>query len=385
MIFHQYCGRCYLELVEKVIMNFEAYLALDTEFVWNKTYYARLGLIQAAYPKNKNILNYSLPELIPCGKVSDSQELLLIDPFEAYVDSLASALENSSIVKILHASIQDLQHLHIWSGALPKNIFDTSMAAAYCGLGAGISLQKLFKEILGVELPKTETQSDWCRRPLTHEQLEYAIDDVVLLPAAAEKLCELCKQMGTYEFLCEDLSLLDAPELYEEHPIEQTWKKFSPGPRLLKNKKATARYCALVAWREELARRYDVPRVRIAENKAVHEMSLHLPSTIEAAYAAGIKRNYITDYMDAFPDIKNAELPSELVEAEEPDSFAIERFVSIAKPIVEKLSDELHIDKQYVASKRDLVGWYSSRESEDHKLNKGWRAELLLPKLLKLV
>lgn len=366
-------------------MNFDLYLALDTEFVWTRTYYAKLGLIQAAFPKGSNILEYTLPELIPCNKESETQELLLIDPFEAYVDSLADAIKNPEIVKIFHASSQDLQHLHIWSGALPKNIFDTSIAAAYCGLGANVSLQKLFKELLNIELPKTETQSDWCRRPLTPEQLEYAVDDVQLLPEAARVLCERCKDLGTLEYLCQDMKLLDAPELYTEFPIEETWKKFNPSPKLMKNERATARYCALMAWREELARKYDVPRVRIAENGAIVEASLHFPKTEDAARTAGIKANYIADYLTAVPAILSAELPPELASAEQPDGFAVERFVKNAKPIVEKLSEELHIASQYIASKRDLVTWYSQQQSVENKLNSGWRAELIRPKLLRCI
>lgn len=366
-------------------MNLDLYLALDTEFVWNRTYYARLGLIQAAFPKNTNILNYSLSELIPFNRISDTQELMLIDPFEAYVDSLAAALENPNIIKLLHASTQDLQHLHIWSGALPKNIFDTSIAAAYCGLGANLSLQKLFKELLDVELPKTETQSDWCRRPLTANQVEYAIDDVALLPLAVQELCKRSEELGTYEFLREDLKLLDEEELYAELPIEETWKKFNPSPKLIKNKKATARYCALMAWRERVARKYDIPRVRVAENGAIVAASLHLPKTEDAAIAAGIKHNYLADYMEIVSDISNAELPKELEDAETPDGFAIERFVKNARPIVDTLSEELHIASQHIASKRDLVAWFSETESPTNKINIGWRAEHLRPKLIRCI
>lgn len=366
-------------------MNLENYLALDTEFVWNRTYYARLGLIQAAFPKGTEILSYTLPELIPFERTSETQELMLIDPFEAYVDSLAAALENPNIVKLLHASTQDLQHLHIWSGAVPKNIFDTSIAAAYCGLGANMSLQKLFKELLDIELPKTETQSDWCRRPLTVEQVEYAIDDVALLPAAVSELCTRCKESGTYEFLCEDLKLLDEEELYTELPVEQTWKKFNPSPKLLKNLKATARYCALMAWREELARKYDVPRVRIAENGAIVAASLHLPKTEDVAIATGIKHNYLGDYMAIVPDIVDATLPDELANVEQPDGFAIEKFIKNARPIVDKLSEELDIAAQHIASKRDLVAWFSEKESQDNKINIGWRAEHLRPRLIRCI
>lgn len=366
-----------------IVMNLDKYLALDTEFVWNRTYYAKLGLIQAAFPKGTNILNYSLAELIPFGRTSESQELLLIDPFEAFIEPLANALEDSSIVKLLHASMQDLQHLNEWCGALPKNIFDTSVAAAYCGFGANISLQKLFKELLDVELPKTETQSDWCQRPLTEEQVEYAIDDVALLPSAVKELCKRSQELGSFEFLVEDLKLLDEPDLYIELPTEQIWKKFSPSSKLLKDRKATARYCALMAWREELARKYDVPRVRIAENGAIVAASLHLPKTESAAINAGIKHRYLGDYMASISEIAGAELPEELAKAEQQDGFAIEKFIKYARPIVDALSEELHIASQYVASKRDLTAWFSEKDSSANKINCGWRAEHLRPKLLR--
>ncbi len=134
-------------------------VAIDTEFVWNRTYLPRLGLIQLA--------------------LSD-EDCHLIDPLALDdLSPLGELLADQQVIKILHDAPQDLAILHHETGHVPKNIFDTRLAAGFAGLPATLSLGNLINELLDINLTKTETRTNWLKRPLDEEQIQYAQDDVV--------------------------------------------------------------------------------------------------------------------------------------------------------------------------------------------------------------
>jgi ribonuclease D len=139
-------------------------VALDTEFVWNRTYYPRLGLIQLA--------------------LSD-EECYLIDPLVIdNLDPFGELLADRRTIKILHDAPQDLAILYKATGYVPKNIFDTRLAAGFACLPASLSLGNLIEELLDIKLEKTATLTNWLKRPLDQEQIRYALDDVRYLRAA---------------------------------------------------------------------------------------------------------------------------------------------------------------------------------------------------------
>ena len=145
-----------LSVVEKGISA--GAVALDTEFVWEKTYYPILGLIQVGYPD---------------GSV-DLIDAVSMDDFS----TLGQLLSDTNTVKILHDAVQDLVILTRISKALPKNIFDTQRAAGFIGLSSSISLSELLKKVLSIRIEKSETKSDWVASPLSESQIEYAKEDV---------------------------------------------------------------------------------------------------------------------------------------------------------------------------------------------------------------
>ena len=139
-------------------------VAIDTEFVWERTYYPRLGLIQLA--------------------LSD-EDCFLIDPCALTdLSPLGELLADPAVVKIFHDAPQDLIILHQATGAVPQNIFDSRLAGGFAGLSAALSLGNLIKELLDIDLAKTGTHTNWLRRPLNPKQIDYAIDDVRYLQAA---------------------------------------------------------------------------------------------------------------------------------------------------------------------------------------------------------
>ena len=156
----------------------EAVLAFDTEFTWERTYYARLGLVQIAAADGR---------------------CFLVDPLAAGdLAPLGELLANARIVKILHDAPQDLMILRRATGVAARNAFDTRLAAGFAGLASTLSLGNLLAETLDVHLAKAHTRADWLARPLAPEELDYAADDVRYLPAAHAAMLarELRRQVG---------------------------------------------------------------------------------------------------------------------------------------------------------------------------------------------
>ncbi len=180
-------------------------VALDTEFVWERTYYPRLGLVQVGFAEDDSALidAAAFPDLAPLGRV----------------------LAAPSVVKILHDAPQDLTILRRATGAYPKNIFDTRRAAGFVGLSATLSLGDLLRETLGVSLTKTEARTDWLRRPLSANQQTYAHDDVRFMPAARAELLARARQRHREAWLHEELAAYDDPALYKEK--DRSKKSFS--------------------------------------------------------------------------------------------------------------------------------------------------------------
>lgn len=227
-------------------------LALDTEFVWTRTYWPRMGIVQL-------------------GAQGECWALDCLAPLDAA--PLRALLGDGQVTKILHDARQDLTHLRHWCGAAPVNVFDTRLAAAFAGFPAGIGLQKLLSQTLGVELPKTETRTDWTARPLSAAQVRYALDDVRHLPALRDDLWRRAGELGTREWLAEDLRQYDDPALYADAAPETAWLRVKC-PRGRLNRQGLAVLRAVAAAREEMARQWDVPRSWAGEDGSLVGMAL---------------------------------------------------------------------------------------------------------------
>ena len=213
------------------------WLALDTEFVRERTYYAQLCLIQLASPRG----------------------LALLDPL-ALTDwtALFSLLDASGTTKILHAAGQDLELFHqARPGRLPTPLFDTQIAAGLLGHGQQIGYSALVRLMLGIDLPKLYTRSDWSRRPLSASELEYAVDDVRHLAGLHEHLAEALAQKGRLIWAQADSAALADPVRYRIDP-ELAWLRIGAGRMLTPPAQGILR--ALAAWREREAQTRNLPR-----------------------------------------------------------------------------------------------------------------------------
>ena len=211
-------------------------VALDTEFVFERTFRPRLGLIQ----------------------VAAGGEIALVDAVRiADLSPLAALLQATDKRKILHSGSGDVPILRRATGTTPRALFDTQIAAAFAGLGPALSYAALIRELFAVELPKHETRTDWLRRPLSPAQLRYAAEDVLHLGAAAAELERRLLVLGRLEWALEDSAALADLEADGALPAE-AWRRVKGIDRLSPHGRAVAR--ALAAWREREADRLDLAR-----------------------------------------------------------------------------------------------------------------------------
>ncbi len=222
-------------------------VALDTEFVWERTYYPRLGLIQLALSR---------------------EECFLIDPLTITdLSSLGELLADQNVIKILHDAPQDLAILRAATGGEPNQIFDTRLAAGFAGLSSTLSLTNLLEMLMGITLPKTETRTNWLKRPLHSRQTEYAIDDVRYLRAMRRLLLERCTPEAK-EWLQEELQRLNTSGNYTGIDDQQRYTKVKGAGNL--NRSTLAILQELAVWRENEARRKDRPRGHIVRDNVLY-------------------------------------------------------------------------------------------------------------------
>lgn len=234
-------------------------VALDTEFVWERTYYPQLGLIQIA--------------------LSD-EDCYLIDPIAIQdLQPLGQLLSDRGVIKILHDAPQDLAILQRATGATPQNIFDTRLAAGFSNLPSTLSLGNLVTELLDINLVKDETRTNWLQRPLSDEQICYALNDVRYLRAVRVLLLTRIIGPRIKSWLQEELNLLNNPASYSGPPDNERYRKIRGNSHL--DKLGLAILKNLTTWREGIARKADRPRGHILKDAVLLEICRQKPVSIE--------------------------------------------------------------------------------------------------------
>lgn len=224
-----------------------ARVGLDTEFIRERTFWPQLALVQIAF------------------ETEDGIEVLLVDPLAPGIaDALRPMLEDPAILKIMHSASEDLVAFGHACGAVPAPLFDTQIAAAIAGTGAGMGYQRLVQETLGVALAKGETRSDWLRRPLSPTQLDYAVDDVLHLFALHDALAAKLDALDRVAWHAEDCARLVATAGNMEG---ERWPQLGGRAGLYLDADAQRRLARLLRWREQYARSHDRPRSWILDNE----------------------------------------------------------------------------------------------------------------------
>ena len=232
------------------------FVAVDTEFMRETTFWPKLCLIQLAGP----------------------DEALIVDPLAPDIDlaPFYALMGNEGVVKVFHAARQDIEIVHVQAGIVPHPIFDTQVAAMVCGFGDSISYVNLVKRVTGKELDKTSRFTDWARRPLSQKQLQYALGDVTHLRGIYEHLKADLSKTGRAHWLGEEMATLTDPKTYVTHP-EDAWKRLKLKVR---NRSGLAVLIELAAWRERQAQAQNVPRNRILRDEALYDIANHAPTDV---------------------------------------------------------------------------------------------------------
>jgi ribonuclease D len=234
------------------------WIAIDTEFLREKTYYPKLCLLQLAVP----------------GMAACIDPLALDD-----LTPVTDLLFDERIVKVMHAGRQDMEIIYHLTGRVPAPVFDTQIAAPLLGYPDQVGYGNLVKSVLKVTLDKLHTRDDWSRRPLTPEQVRYAADDVIFLVDVYRGLHERLASLERLTWLDEDFRRLSDPALYE-NPPELAWLRVKGGNRL--RGASLAALQALAKWREEQARERDRPKGWLLRDDAMVDIARHRPATLEA-------------------------------------------------------------------------------------------------------
>ena len=232
-------------------------VGLDTEFIRERTYWPQLALAQLAI----------------------GDDILLIDTLvPGMCEALAPLLADPSVLKVMHSASEDVVALKRACGTPPTPLFDTQIAAAIAGIGAGMGYQRIVQEVLGVTLVKGEQRSDWLRRPLTPAQLEYAADDVVHLDGLYRALSEQLDALGRREWQDEDsarvsLGVDEAGDRWPHLALRAVQFLDADGQR---------RLLRLLRWRDAYARTSDRPRSWILDNELATQIARHPPADRDA-------------------------------------------------------------------------------------------------------
>ena len=329
----------------------EECIGVDTEFARVKTYYPKLCLVQIATP--------SLIACIDC--LSD------ID-----LNGLWEIIFDEKIEKIMHSCSQDIEIFFLNKQDVPQNIFDTQIAAAFIGYSSQVGFKELLEKELNITIEKSQTRSDWSKRPLAEAQLEYAFDDVEdiieLSSSIKEKLIKLDRNEWVSEE-CENLihkktGLMDTSEI---------WKKTKGINKLRNNQRRLA--ILLSKWREEKAAEKDLPRKWLIDDGEIISIAknedLSVETLMKSISSNRLKKDEIKD-LHHF--LQNTEETDFSLNQDNRRKKIKEEDLKALSGYLESRSIELGINKDILGSKKDMIKFISERSG---KLNEGWRKKLI--------
>ena len=341
------------------------FIAVDTEFMRETTYWPKLCLIQAA----------SIDGAAVIDPLADEMDL---EPFLAL-------MRDEAITKVFHACRQDVEIFNNL-GSIPRPIFDTQVAAMAAGYGEQIAYDALMRQMLKVEIDKSSRFTDWSRRPLSDAQLDYAAGDVTHLAKAYPKLLARLERDGRLAWVAEEMEALSDPATYDTDP-EKAWQRLKP-------RKFNARYLAAfkgaAAWRERTAQQRDMPRGRVLKDEAMDEIASQLPLTLDA----------LANLRSAGKGFAGSRFGPELIAAlkealRDPEAYApdIERgppppqaagaVVELLKVLLKAKAEDAGVASKLIATVGDLEK-IAGDDAADVAALKGWRREVFGEDALRL-
>ncbi len=344
----------------------QSWLAVDTEFHRENTYYPKLCLLQ----------------------IATQDEVACIDPLALDdISPILDLLYQEDKTKVFHASRQDLEIFHQLRHRPLKPVFDTQMAAPLLGYGDQISYAALVQELLGATLNKEHTRTDWRQRPLSAQQLEYAANDVIYLGRIYLKLRHTLEQQGKLSWLEEDFASLYASGEYETAPPD-AWLRLKHAWQLEGEQLAALQ--GLAAWRETTAQKKDQPRTWILRDEALYDLARALPGTREALAAlptlpgktASRHGETLLAIIDEARHREPLPVPMALYPTKRPDKAEKEQVNRLLQAANER-SEAHALDPRAVTSRRELSRLL--RGERDLRLLRGWRRRVAGEALLAIL
>lgn len=337
----------------------QAAIGVDTEFLREKTYFAKLCLLQMSLPDANIII-----------------DVLAIDD----LSPLYQLMADPSVEKILHSCRQDLEVLLQSSGQLPGPVFDTQLAAALCGYDAQVGYARLVDDLFQVELDKSQTRTDWSKRPLTQQQISYAANDVEFLLAAHTHFLQALESQGKMAWFVE-----------ESEQFTQV-NDFDLPPELAHNRLNGASFPAkkqhflrlLASWREQQARQKNVPRTWLLKDKELYELADRMPVSdgalrrLSSARGSFVK-SHASRIVEQARILSNSDDLQRIWPVYMPfDSNEKKRYKELMQR-VERVATEHAVATSILATRRDIEAFM--RDPQSSRVSTGWRAELLLSEL----
>ena len=334
------------------------YLALDTEFMRDQTYWPKLCLIQIAAPGTSAIID-------PLAEGMD------LTPFY-------DLLRQPGVVKVLHAARQDLEIFSQQGGVIPEPLFDTQIAAMVCGFGDAASYETLARKLARVEIDKSARYSDWSHRPLSKRQLEYAMADVTHLCTIYEAMTQMLARTGRASWVEEEIAALRDPALYRLDPKE-SWKRLKPRTS---NKRFLAMLASLAEWREREAQTRDMPRGRVLKDEALTEIAAHPPENAEGlerirAVPKGFAGSRLGKGLLEAIELGRHAPPPDGIEPRQPQRRRepSPAAIDLLKTLLRLKAEEVGVAPRLIADSDDIER-LAAQEDDGVAALHGWRAEV---------
>lgn len=336
-----------------------SFVAVDTEFIRDRTYWPRVCLIQLA---------------------TSADDAVAVDPLAEGIDltPLAELLHDEATLKVFHSARQDLEIFYQLNKQVPAPLFDTQVAAMVCGFGDSVGFDKLVSRFARVRVDKSSQFTDWARRPLSDRQLRYALNDVIHLIPVFEALNNQLERTGRRAWLDEEMAVLSNPATYASDP-DDAWKR-------LKLRGRDASYLGILKevarWREEQAQQRDLPRSHLLRDEGIQELAAERPTDVEAmgrlrAVPKGLANGRLGEaLLEAVQRGRNMpaeELPAPPAAPKLPRGLG--PLIDLLKVLLKMRCEEADVASRLVASSGDLELLAADDDADIPALH-GWRRQL---------
>ena len=339
-------------------------IGIDTEFIRTRTFFPKLCLLQ----------------------ISSEQHSICIDVLKKNNLTLIwKEIFDPNKLKILHSARQDLEIFYLINKKIPPNIFDTQIAASLLGYSSQIGIKQLLKQELDIEINKTETRSDWSKRPLNAKQIQYAIEDVKHLVSLHSVLKKKLIDKGRYDWVLEDSSKImsNPKDFFDPH---HSWKRISEIKNLRKKYQNLA--VKLAIWRETTAMEIDLPRQWALNDKSLIKIAKTKPNSLDqfnrlSIDTSNLKIIHQEQILNIISQDLNATDKSRTLKQKKRKLHLDPNLLKNFRKCIDEKALELNIPSDILASKKDCLSMLN--DTNNSRLLNGWRKKVIGARLLKLL